>query len=92
MKAKETFAKAEYTCKELGLQLAMPNSIAENDEPRFQKRNLITDNLSVYITVYKIVHLDLKLLVREILCASKSYILYTFRAIQSLSNVSKSLV
>ena len=40
MKAKETFAKAEYTCKELGLQLAMPNSIAENDEPRFQKRNL----------------------------------------------------
>ena len=36
-KEKQTFAKAESFCKELGLELPMPDSIAENDEQRFQQ-------------------------------------------------------
>ena len=36
-KEKQTFAKADSFCKELGLELPMPDSIAENDEQRFQK-------------------------------------------------------
>ena len=47
MKEKKTFAEAENFCIERGLQLPMPASIAENDEPRFQNRKLISFERSI---------------------------------------------